>query len=149
MDLTPKSQRVAWHLTYRCNLACITCSRACFLNAPQTPDMTLADAREFWRQAKELAWQPTIDIMGGEPTLHPEFMHFVDIAAAFAPRKVNVWSNGFAQQTRAILDTVRAEQLGNVIAETLKPRGSIHHGLRDVFIAPSDFGVKRAPCWAH
>jgi len=93
MSLFPRSNLAEWHLTYRCDLARIGCNRACFL-PPATPDMTLGDAREFVRQAKELRWRPDVALLGGEPTLHPDLFGFLEIARQLSGRVIVV-SNGF------------------------------------------------------
>ncbi len=146
-DCTPKSEKAEWHLTYRCNLSCASCNRACFLPA-QTADMTIDDAREFCRQASELGWKPRIILIGGEPTLHPEFLRFVEIAAEFAPGRVEVWSNGFGPISRALLDRVRRDELAEVIEGTHKD-SSVAHEVFDIFLAPADFNVAREPCGTH
>jgi MoaA/NifB/PqqE/SkfB family radical SAM enzyme len=92
-DYTPKSNEAEWHITYKCDLACPNCNRLCFL-PPTTADMTLDDAREFNRQARELAWFPKIVILGGEPTLHRDLFEFIEIASELSPGRVEVWSNG-------------------------------------------------------
>ena len=68
--LTPRSDKAEFHLTYRCDLSCAGCNRACFLR-PATADMTIDDAQEFLRQAKALGRFPRIMIIGGEPDPAP------------------------------------------------------------------------------
>jgi len=146
-DLTPKAPKAEWHLTYRCNLACACCNRACFL-PPATEDMTLDDAAEFCRQAAELRWDPRIMLIGGEPTLHPDFHAFVELAAAFAPGRVEVWSNGCGPTSAAALARVRADGLAQVVDGTQKTR-SVTHDVFDIFVAPKDWGHDRGPCGTH
>jgi hypothetical protein len=146
-DYTPKSDKAEWHLTYRCDLRCAGCNRACFL-PPATGDMTLDDAREFCRQAAERNWRPRIVLIGGEPTLHPDFLEFVAIAAAFSPGRVEVWSNGFGRRAQQYLTRVRGDGLARVEESTIK-RGSVTHQVLDIFVAPCDFGAARAPCATH
>jgi hypothetical protein len=147
MDYTPRANKAEWHLTYRCDLSCACCNRACFLPA-QTPDMTLDDAREFCRQADAMRWKPRIMLIGGEPTLHPEFLRFVELAAEFNPGNVEVWSNGHRQRAKALLASVRASGLAKVIEGTQKA-DSVAHGVFDIFLAPADFNDCREPCGTH
>lgn len=146
-DYTPKSDKAEWHLTYACDLSCPGCNRACFL-PPQTPNMILEDAREFCRQARELIWSPRIIIIGGEPTLHPEFLDFVAIATDFAPGRVEVWSNGKRPRAKFLLDQVRADGQAKVIEGTIKD-ASVIHEVYDIFLSPADFGAGREPCGTH
>jgi hypothetical protein len=148
-DFTPKSNRAELHITYRCDLACINCNRLCFL-PPSTPDMSLEDAHEFVRQAKELHWSPGVVIIGGEPTLHRDLFAFLPIAQELSPGRVSVWSNGYREEAKQILDRIRQEKLANVCEATIKPQGSVLHPLNDFFLAPLDFGVPwREPCHIH
>lgn len=146
---TPQSDKAEVHLTYRCELSCACCNRACFL-PPQTPDMTLADAHEFCQQARALDWRPRIMLIGGEPTLHPNFFAFLDVAVDFTgdPRRVEVWSNGYSDRAKEILARVREENLAVVMEGTIKT-ASVRHPVQDIFLAPRDLGRGRDPCGTH
>ncbi len=126
----PKSGKVEMHITYRCNLTCTACSRESFLASPHTPDMTLEDLQEFFRQADALGWRempgpgnaerPRIVIIGGEPTLHPQFLEFVDLAQRWSGTYVQVFSNATTHKSKDLL--AQAQALGASIAgETFKP----------------------------
>ena len=149
MSYTPQAPKAEFHLTYRCDLACSTCNRACFLPA-QTPDMTLDDAEEFCRQAKELDWHPRIMIIGGEPTLHHDFIRFCEIARQFtgSPSRVEVWSNGYSARATARLGIVQDEDLATVIVGTQK-NGPVEQPVKDIFLDPADYGESREPCGTH
>ena len=148
-DCVPKTNAAEWHITYRCDLACTNCNRLCFL-PPTTPDMTLEDARDFVRQAKDLNWSPELAILGGEPTLHHDLFELLAIANELSPGRVTVWSNGFRADARRQLDRIRSEGLAQICEGTLKPAGSIIHPQNDFFIAPIDFNVpERTPCHLH
>jgi len=75
--------------TLRCNRACDFCFNH---HLSPLPDMPLQD---FSTMIKNIAAFPikTLDIIGGEPTIHPEIVHFVDKAVECGMR-VNISSNG-------------------------------------------------------
>lgn len=148
-DYTPKSNEAEWHITYKCDLACPNCNRLCFL-PPTTGDMTLDDAREFNRQARELGWFPKIVILGGEPTLHRDLFDFIDIANELSPGRVEVWSNGYRPAAKEKLARIREEGKAKVCEETIKACGSEVLQHADFFLAPIDFGViNHRPCHNH
>ena len=147
-DYTPKKPQVEMHLTYHCDLACRNCNRLCFL-PPQTRDMTLDDAREFARQTLAIDWHPRVLLIGGEPTLHPDFLDFIPICNEFAT-EVQVWSNGYSAAAKAILAKVEREGLAYIEKATQKPGGSMNHACQDFFVAPADYGLTRdTPCGCH
>ena len=158
-DYRPRRERypsAEWHLTYRCNLDCYGCNRASFLKEPHTPDMTIADAVEFIRQARDVSWEPAITITGGEPTIHPQFEQFVKLASDTYRHPVRVWSNAFAGRSRNLLETVSKLPRVEIFHETAKPDGGkrdftgISGWTDDCYVSPSDYGEPlRVPCYAH
>jgi hypothetical protein len=149
VTFTPANNPVEFHPTYRCDLSCVGCNRLCFL-PPKTPDMTLDDARAFFRQANELDWHPTVAILGGEPTLYPYLFELIDLSAEFAPGRVQLWSNGYSQATKDIIARVRIDSKAEVIESTFKLHRNIVHSIRDMCLAPCDYGAApREPCYAH
>ncbi|MBI5478762.1 MAG: radical SAM protein [Deltaproteobacteria bacterium] len=147
VDLTPTSNQAEIHLTYRCNLRCKCCNRCAFLDPPHTPDITRADILDFFAQARVLKWQPKILIIGGEPTLHPQFEELVRVCAAESVHRVVVWSNGYARATKRAL--ARISTVADVFEETFKQKGSVVHEQQDVYCAPVDLGVSRPICGQH
>jgi hypothetical protein len=153
-DYTPKSGKVELHITYRCNLTCTACSRESFLANPHTPDMTIDDLLEFFSQADAIGQKPRIVIVGGEPTLHPDFVEFVRLSLDWSGN-VQVFSNATTAKSKALLEQV--VPLGvSVCAESFKPV-SIRSAAdtRDGFwflttcVSPLDFGMTLGKCFAH
>lgn len=149
-NYTPTSNKAEWHITYSCNLSCVNCNRLSFLNTPHTPDMILEDAAEFLRQAKELNWFPSIIIIGGEPTTHPDFYEFCRMAREYLGHDglVQVWSNGSAPNSMEILQSAKDRYNISVPADTHKAKSQVLH-IDDLFVSPADFGVKRNECYCH
>ncbi len=142
------------HLTYRCNLNCSSCNSFGYLR-PSTPDMTVDDMTDFLRQANELQWHPhnsLFNFVGGEPTQHDDLLECLALTTEFVDgdiTKVKVWSNGYGQRAKGILQRVANEQLATVVKETQKA-GSVKHEHWDMCVAPVDCGVDtRTPCWTH
>lgn len=162
MNYTPTSGKAEIHLTYRCNLACHNCNRMSFLREPHTPDMTLEDVGEFLMQAQDLDWYPALMLIGGEPTLHPQFMEICALCRAFADKGaqlgkgypglqglVQLWSNQQTEEIRAICEEARRKYRISVCYETAKPRSQVL-SIYDIFVSPDDLGYGlREPCWQH
>src|SRR5262244_2260429 len=119
MTYTPKSGKVEMHITYRCNLTCTACTRESFLTRAHTPDMTLEDLHEFFRQADAIGWRdmpgpgngaekPRVVLIGGEPTLHPDFMEFVTLIQQWSGTYVQVFSNATTAKSKALLEQARS-----------------------------------------
>ncbi|MGA2573490.1 MAG: radical SAM protein [Candidatus Methanomethylicaceae archaeon] len=66
-------------ITYDCNLRCPACCRSCS-QAPSKDYMSVGQIDHFIQDSIRMQkkWQ-YIKLMGGEPTLHPDFMEILDI----------------------------------------------------------------------
>ena len=148
MNFTPKSGKAELHIIYDCNLQCVNCNRASFLRTPHTPPMTLEDVNEFFRQCDELGWNPDVIIIGGEPTLHPQFEEIIAAARRFKGPTglVQVWTNG---RDRAMVDMIRSKYNASVPEETYKKKSRIDFPWDDYYVSPLDYGIERHKCWQH
>lgn len=154
----PTTNKAELHLTLTCDLDCIGCNRASWLQKPHTPNMTLDDAREFFRQADELNWRPIIIIIGGEPTLHPDFMEFCKIGREWTDGEILMFSNAHRPEARELIDKARLDYSASIEGATWKPGGTVHtiedkkarDWTDDVYLSPHDHGLpQRLPCFAH
>jgi len=71
--------RIELDITWLCNLSCPHCNRSC-PQAPTTEHLSLDDISGFLdaSRAQNLRWE-RIRLLGGEPTLHPEFEAVLDL----------------------------------------------------------------------
>jgi len=141
-DYRPKSGKVEWHITYKCNLRCVGCNRFAFLNDTHTPDMTLDDAKKCCEEAPKYGFH-TVIILGGEPTLHPDFLNFVDLGLKHF-NEVYVFTNGATQDSQLLLSWALAK---GVVLGNAPQRYSIVHSILDYCVAPIDLGITREPCY--
>lgn len=148
MNYTPTSGKVELHITYRCNLSCINCNRMSQIDNEHTPDMSVADVKEFFRQCKELNFDPDILIIGGEPTMHPDFLEILRLSREFKGRDglVQVWTNG---RDRDMVTHIREKYNASVPEETFKAKSRIDFPWDDYYISPADYGIERQKCWQH
>lgn len=177
LDLTPKSGKAEIHLCYGCTLACRHCNRQSFLRNPHTPDMTFDDVAEFLHQAQQLRWFPALLLIGGEPTMHPQFDAICELCREFAnlgtrlglgyPEKglqglVQLWSNQTTPQAREAAARVRERYQISVCEQTIKRNDTIplqvysgeekegyEFGIQDIMVSPADLGYTRPHCWQH
>ncbi|MBI5498738.1 MAG: radical SAM protein [Deltaproteobacteria bacterium] len=101
--------RVEIDITYACNLHCRSCNRSCS-QAPTSEMMSLDQVKTFLDEARELQRAfALVNILGGEPTLHPHFAEIVrEISRAFppgGPTTIQITSNG-TSEALAVLDRV-------------------------------------------
>lgn len=178
IDLTPKSGKAEIHLLYECTLACRHCNRQSFLKQAHTPPMTVEDVAEFLYQAQQLRWFPALLLIGGEPTLHPQFdeicamcRDFADLGARLGlgyPEKglqglVQLWSNQTTPASQEAARRVRDLYRISVCEQTIKRndtipvqiyrRGEDREGyefdIQDIMVSPADLGYTRHHCWQH
>ncbi len=108
----PNLSRIEVDITYDCNLKCLNCNRSC-TQAPTVDHMTIGQVRQFIEESIAIGkrWE-FINVLGGEPTLHPQFQDIVRVLLQeyvdlVSPETVvQVTSNGygrFVQQQLAAL----------------------------------------------
>lgn len=155
-DYTPRRDipKLELHLEARCNLSCSACSRASFLAKHPMERLTLADVTEVFRQVDELRprWTPRVIIIGGEPTLHPQFLEICKMSVEWSrchrpDNFVQVFSNGTTERTRALLERARLEHNCSIPKDEWKTEsitgenaGSIKWRM-DTYVSPTDAGL--------
>lgn len=89
-----KLHKLELHVTHACNLACESCSH--YSNHGHKGHVSLDEA-DAWMSA----WSHRLDVdrfslLGGEPTIHPEFSKFIPLSRRHWPRaKLELVTNGF------------------------------------------------------
>lgn len=99
-------------ITYRCNLTCKWCNRLCNTPFCKPIDMSLDMIKKYFTLMSEQVHPfSRIAILGGEPTLHPQFLEILNLASIILLPKLKVpiliISNGVSDYTRNILDEVK------------------------------------------
>src|SRR5262249_10986164 len=146
-------RRLEIDVTWACNLDCDNCNRSC-AQAPTAERMTLEQIRRFVAEtiARGVSWE-RIRLLGGEPTLHPEFAAIVDVLRAYRDvhspgRRLEVSTNGHGPRVRAALDRLPADV---VVVDTAK-QSRVQPRFKTFNVAPQDLpGYRRADfrngCW--
>ena len=105
----PNLNKIELDITYDCNLKCLNCNRSC-TQAPTISQMSIGQISNFIEESISLGqkWE-LINILGGEPTLHPDFLQIVDLLLSsyvipFSPgTTLQVTSNGYGEFVKSIL----------------------------------------------
>jgi hypothetical protein len=128
--------------------------------------MTLEDAHECMRQADAIGWRnmpgpgngaekPRVLIIGGEPTLHPDFLEFVRIAGEWTGTYVQVLSNGYTPESRALLLQAQIKFSASIFEGGFKTgqRKEIHDGEQswnmETCVSPAEAGMPCRICYVH
>jgi hypothetical protein len=125
-------------LTFDCNLKCFNCERCCGL-APSKDCLSLEQIRQFLWESTEMdvRWK-TIRVLGGEPTLHPEFLSIIEELLIFKKSQcpevtIEVYSNGFGKKVNDVLARVSG---GVVVYNSAKKSREQKH--QPFTLAPKD-----------
>ncbi len=75
--------RIEIDITYRCNLRCVNCNRS-IARAPENLDIQVDKIAKFAEDSlrRSVRWR-RIRLLGGEPTLHPQFMQIVELLRSY------------------------------------------------------------------
>ena len=106
----PDGKSIVLEITTDCNLRCFNCNRSCS-QAPSSENMSVGQISKFVRESIALKWKwELITIMGGEPTLHPNFLEILNVLGVY--KKFNpscilsLQTNGFGDKVDRILQKV-------------------------------------------
>jgi hypothetical protein len=106
--------RIDLDITWDCNLKCFHCNRSC-QQAPTGEMMTVGQVRQFLEETRkrEVCWKK-IQLIGGEPTLHPDFEEMLHMMLEFRRRhspgtEIMVTSNGFGVRVNQVLSRIPAD----------------------------------------
>jgi hypothetical protein len=130
--------RIDIDITWDCNLRCYHCNRSC-QQAPTKERLTVGQIRRFLDETLErkVCWKK-IHLIGGEPTIHPQFDEILRMVISFRDRhsrgtRILVTSNGFGTQVNAALERI--------------PAGVVVHNTRKTSRQQDDFiRFNLAPC---
>jgi hypothetical protein len=105
--------RIDIDITWDCNLRCDNCNRSC-QQAPTEERVTVGQIRRFLQETRErgVCWRK-INLLGGEPTLHPDFEEILRMVLEFRDRyspSTNgmVIINGYEPEVNAVLARIPA-----------------------------------------
>lgn len=71
------------HITHSCNLSCESCVH--YSNQKHTGTLSLETADEWFKHWSNRVSPTVFSILGGEPTIHPEFSKFIPLVRAYWP----------------------------------------------------------------
>lgn len=145
--------RLEIDLTYSCNLRCNDCNRS----APQAPS-SASVSKEQIRACLEASvargyhWT-LIRLLGGEPTLHPEFLGIIELLRAYRGKhqktlRIEVVTNGYGRKVNEVLQRIPPD----IIVRNTKKAGSQQGGFEPFNRAPCDLDEHRnsnfaSGCW--
>lgn len=108
---------IQFYPTVRCNRSCEFCFNR---DLPALPDMPLADFRKMAALLRSVGVE-TLDIIGGEPALHPDIVAMVAVAEDCG-LCVNLSSNGDDPQT---LERIREQSRRTTVGLSINDRGTL------------------------
>ena len=103
-QFTRSRSKIEIDLTYECNLKCHGCNRSC-RQAPDKTHISLSQIDDFIEESisRKIYWK-RIRLLGGEPTLHPDFEEilykFAEYKLNFPKTRLEVTTNGFGRRVK-------------------------------------------------
>lgn len=102
--------RIEIEICIQCNLHCFQCDRSS-AQAPSSECMSVDQIVHFVQEAIELEWLwYEIEILGGEPTLHPDLLEILNILSNYTEFNPDcqliIVSNGHGKKVQDVLKTL-------------------------------------------
>jgi hypothetical protein len=142
--------KVQLEITAMCNLSCPNCDRSCGQQqAPTNQHMEVKQIKRFVKKSLKMKYQwKRIDIIGGEPTLHPEIFKIFDELKKYKDQYpdtfVRITTNSKGAKVKSIIEQIpkwikvkNTDKENNHISED--------GGFTAFNDAPIDHGVEDAP----
>lgn len=106
----PDKSFIEIDITTRCNLRCPNCDRT-IVRAPSDEHMSLDQINRFVDESISMDWEwRRINLLGGEPTLHPDFNRIVKILLSYREMnpecEIKVLTNGYGAQVKKVLSNL-------------------------------------------
>lgn len=135
-------KRIEIDITWLCNLSCFDCNRCCG-EAPTQDHMTIEQIEQFIDESRRRNhnWE-VIRVLGGEPTIHPQFVEIMDLLIEYKRSLPNrgmelslvVYTNGFSKKSLRLVEELPHDV---VVCNTMKDRGPVRH-IGHFMVAPQD-----------
>jgi hypothetical protein len=130
--------RIEIDLTYACNLRCLNCNRS-VTQAPEKLHMPRAMIKNFVAEslARGKRWKK-IRLLGGEPTLHPEFFGILDDLLRYRQEEptctIELVTNGNGKAVKTILANIPV----GIVVENSAKTGNVQPAFGPFNMAPID-----------
>lgn len=134
----PAEDLIEIDLTYLCNLRCNNCNRSS-AQAPDSVHINLEQIRKFVDESlnSQRDWS-RIRLLGGEPTLHPEFFQIIEelerYKRVFTGVSIQVVTNGKGKKVNQILNKLSK----NIYIENSEKQSDLQPDFGPFNMAPQD-----------
>lgn len=145
----PSQDLIEIDITYLCNLRCKNCNRSS-AQAPDSVHITLEDINRFVEDSiqQQRHWR-RIRILGGEPTLHPEFNNIIELLLRLKLQKladtIQVVTNGFGPKVQMELLKLPID----ITVENSSKEGNVQPSFGPFNNAPKDSVLYRFTDFRH
>lgn len=146
-------RRIDIDITYACNLRCNDCNRS-VPQALSSASLTKSNIERFIADsvAGRHNWE-LIKIVGGEPTLHPQFLEILDVLRDYRRRhnrklRIFVCTNGYGNRVKKVI----AQIPNDIVVDSTDKVGSLQEDFEPFNRAPCDLSEHRNSdytngCW--
>ena len=132
------TENIEIDLTYLCNLRCNNCNRSS-AQAPEAVHLGIDAVRQFVDDSllERRNWG-RIRLLGGEPTLHPDFMAIINelerYRAVFPDTSLQLVTNGYGSKVKRILQSMPK----SIYVENSSKNSNVQPGFGPFNLAPQD-----------